>query len=44
MEISEIFTEGTNIPRVSGSVFKIKLPFEIRRCLLSSATEQINFS
>lgn len=33
MEISEIFTEETNIPKVSGSVFKIKLHFEIRKML-----------
>lgn len=43
MEISEIFTEETSILRVSGSVFKMKLLFQVRKCLLSSTTEQIDF-
>lgn len=34
MEISEIITKETSIPRISGSVFKMN-------CFLNSATEQI---
>lgn len=39
METSKIFTEETSSSRVSGFVFIIKLLFEIRKCLLSSAAE-----